>query len=46
MTVREEIVEDGTGVPCFTKLPETPLKVVTVKNVKLNVQNTFELRSI
>ena len=34
----------GTGVPCFMKLSETPLKVLTVKNVKLNVQNTFELR--
>ena len=33
----------GTGVPCFTKLSETPLKVLTVKNVKLNVQNTFDL---
>ena len=40
------IVEVGTGVPCFTKLSETPLKVLTVKNVKLNVQNTFGLRWI
>ena len=30
----------------FTKLSETPLKVLTVKNVKLNVQNAFELRRI
>ena len=37
-------MEVGTGVPYFTKLSETPLKVLTVKNVKLNVQNTFELR--
>ena len=45
MTVRVcRIVEVGTGVPHFKKLSETPLKVLTVKNVKLNVQNTFELR--
>ena len=36
------IVEEGTGVPCFTKLSETPLKVLTVK--KCQVQNTFALR--
>ena len=36
----------GTGVPCFMKVSETPLKLLTVKNVKLNVQNTFELRFI
>ena len=38
------IVEESTGVLCFTKLPETPLKMLTAKNVKLNVQNTFEFR--
>ena len=26
------------------QMSETPLKVITVKNVKLNVQNTFEVR--
>ena len=36
-------MEEGTGVICFTKLSETPLKVLNVKNVKLNVQNTFSL---
>ena len=36
----------GTGVLCFTKLSGTPLKVLTVKNVKLNVQNAFALRWI
>ena len=40
----DSLVEVETGVPCFTELSETPLKVLTVKNVKLNVQNTFELR--
>ena len=45
MTVRVcRNCEVGTGVPCFTRLSETPLKVLTVKDVKLNVQNTFELR--
>ena len=49
MTVRVcRIVEVGTGVPCFTKLSETSLKVLTVKNVKLNnsmvkCTKTFEL---
>ena len=39
--------EEGTGVPCFIKLSETPsFKQLTVKNVKLNVQTTFELRWI
>ena len=28
-------MEVGTDVPCFTKLSETPLKVLTVKNVIL-----------
>ena len=27
-------------------LSDTPLKVLTVKNIKLNVQNTFEFRCI
>ena len=36
-------MEEGADVPCFTKLSETPLKVLTVKNVKLNVQNTLNL---
>ena len=40
----DSLVEVGTGVPCFTEMSETPLKVLTVKNVKLNVPNAFELR--
>ena len=32
-------MEEGTSVPCFTELSERPLKMLTVKNVKLNVQN-------
>ena len=39
------LVEDGIGVPCLMKLSEIPsFKVLTLKNVTLNVQNTFELR--
>ena len=38
------LVEKGTGVPCFMKISKIPsLKVLPVKNVKLNVQNTFEV---
>ena len=38
------LMRESTGVPCFTKLSKTPsLKVLLVRNVKLNVQNTFEL---
>ena len=32
-----------SGVPCFIKLSETP-KLLTVKDVNLNLQNIFEIR--
>ena len=35
------IVEVGTGIPCLKTLSET---LLSFKNARLNVQNTFELR--
>ena len=45
----KNLVNDCQGLQDLWKkglmrLSETPLKVLTVKNVKLNIQNTFELR--
>ena len=42
----QELWKWALAFPVFTKLSETPLKVLTVKNLKLNVQNTYELRWI